>query len=253
MVVDTRARKKAEKAFARAIAALPGNVTVRDLPKSFRVLQPHFEKPRYRIAKLRFAFSIRGGDVASSRVPGVVLASILPVGKSTGVNSDLPFFTASLARGNKELFFSPLLRTGSSLKRNWFGYRTTSFGHALLVFNGEKPVVFVPVLQKIMGLDEKAYRRVDTFVGTEGAGRHLIHLALAEQIVREMKKRGVEAELHVPAAEHHGTTGKEEVDSRIRKPFAMLERHFHEDSLEFGNARIRTINLSKPRGLVFTE
>ncbi len=242
-------KESAEKAFKRAVDSIPRTVRVSTLPKSFRVLKPHLEKDEYHVVKMKCSFSFSHQYFGV----GVILASVLPFGQSTGVSPKLALHSTFLNPIPTQ-FFSIAPHTKSSSRFNiWrYGRRITSFAHVALAFKGTTPVVFITCLQKVIGTDKNG-RRVDKYVGTYGSGRHYLHLALAEKIVQEMRRQGVNAELHVPAAEHF--KGVDEVFiGRIRRPFKTLAHHFEPDELRISaRAKFRTINISRPKPLVFTE
>lgn len=251
MVKTSFNKRRAEAVFRRAVNSLPSTVALRDLPKTFRLLQPHLEQDSYPIVKMHFRFGT--SYFGDGNFPGVVLATHLPIGKVSASSAQYPFLKSYAVVDKYEgVPLYPLIERGllDKMKRRVWARGITSFAHVVLFFKGDKAVVFVPSMQKILGRtawELACGRKGDKFFGSQGAGRHLLHLALAEKIVQEMKRRGVETELHVPTGENFDPAFQKDVNERINKPFRQLARHFERDEVIIRGRRINTLNLSRPK------
>ncbi len=249
-----RFQQRAEKAFKQAVNALPSSIRISDLPKTFLLLEPHLQRQTYPVAAIQFRFLIAPPQLPGPSFSGVVLATHTSGLKSIGADPTQPFrhFYAPTTSEDESVVFRPHVekRLRDKIKRRLVAHRITSFGHAVLLFKDNRAIVFVTGLQKFLGHSAQEIRhgRVhDRFYASQGSGRHLLHLAIAERIVNEMKKKGVEAELHVPQPEKLGQTFNASVDRRIRKPFQTLSQYFHRDTITLDNDVLETINLSKPK------
>ncbi len=242
-IVSRWRQRRAEKAFAEAIAELGGEINAGELGVA-GLLTPKRLRSSYVIGKFPLPFRSLSGVTAELH-KGVVLCT-LAAQPFEHERLNLPFYSFH--------FENPFVTVGTvesaALSREQLR-RISSFGHVSLLFKKGKPVVFLSGLQKVTAYRWRnkhwldALRKVDVFAG-EG-DRHLLHFTLAEKIAKAMQKKGIRTELHVPAPEHLCDAGKEEVNKRIRRPFKELEKHFERDSLKIAGKEMNTINLSRPK------
>ncbi len=137
----------------------------------------------------------------------------------------------------------------------------TAFGHVVLVKQGPKYVLLISALQKNMEpipttkskrrrREKETLFRVDPWQMSHGPTRHYALATAALKIASEMKKQGIEIEVHTP---HPDATPEfmKETRERINRPFSVLDTHFETGNIRVFNdpnaSEIKTINLSKPK------
>lgn len=235
-------RKTAEGAFRGAVESLPDEVRPRQLNLSgtekLRELAESYE-----LAVFPTGFALTAPGV-KSEVPGVIVSTVAPVGNAT-TRITVPFLPFAL-QTPKYIEFRP--RYAYDLSSLPLRERLSSFSHLVLLKNGNRVIVFMPGFQKVIGLNRMG-KFVDHFVGVHGPDRHLLHLGVAQKIVEQMRKSGIDAELHLPAPEHlyFPSTAHEATQRRAKKPLEELQRHFEAGSIQIGEHQVKTINLSRPK------
>ncbi len=243
-------KARVERAFNQAVDELDNFIYSYDLPPGLRALKPRLTAKRFEIFKISGKFissSTTWPHVWSERPTfesrGVVFATKGPKGTDTARH--IVFNSTPLRSATMNVRFSPDYAVLGAEERN-----VTAVGHVVLLFHKGKPIVFVPVLQKITSLSKTKRKLVDKFDNTQGTGRHFAFLALAHKIVEKMRALGVKAELHVPAAEHITTdlSVTSDVKARIQKPFVQLAQYFSPSSIQVGGVKLNTINLSQLKG-----
>ncbi len=233
-------RKRAvEKAFHEAIEAINSEVRIADLPRTIHLLKPRLTRERYKVRAFGTGFKhLWHGDVTDNlrggRHAGVILTTL---SKRAIIGEEMHAFErAALRAGNRAVMFDPdETNLDADLPDN-----ITSFAKLVLHRRGGKAVLFLTTLQKTTVWSSTKRRQVDKREGEDGIDRHLIHIALAEKIAEEMRRKGITVELHVPAPHHI-------VEQKYAGPFETLGRHFKPSTLNFTAYNLRTINLSAPR------
>ncbi|MFH1247059.1 MAG: hypothetical protein V1644_01640 [Candidatus Micrarchaeota archaeon] len=236
---------KAKKAFEDSIRTIGHPIDVSNLPSSVKVLEPKLVHDRYEIAVTPAKF-FRG----SARFPTFTYSGALvaTVGNFKTKSRDGLTAHASELQLNQGDFYHVFGFSHDSSFQISSDKQVNSFGHILLFNSRGKAVVLIPLLQKVTGRT-KNQRIVDKFADSQGRDRHFLLLALGHRVVEEMQKRGIKAELHVPAPEHiiFMKTATEGTKRRALRPFEELARHFKEGRVDIGDIELKTINLSKPK------
>ncbi|MDP3742080.1 MAG: hypothetical protein Q8R15_02075 [Candidatus Micrarchaeota archaeon] len=261
--LEKRRMQKAEKAFQEVVAEIAGQNSVR-LSGAASILQRTRMPDKLRVLVYQGGFTsspiVWGASMLELRHKGAVIATtVLPEVRARTDRLTVAF-TPSMFTGEKTSEFRQVpgekgkLFIGPDFRFNFADEldaqrRLSSFSHVVLLFKKGKPILFVPVFQKVIETSKKTKRSVDRFVGVHGPDRHLFHLSLVEKIAEVMQQRGVKTEVHIPAPRHllfqHETP--EETRNRVKAPFEKLESNFHGDSLELSGMKINTINLSRPK------
>lgn len=232
-------KRAVERAFHQAIEAINGEVKVVDLPRTMHLLRPRLTRERYKVRAFKTGFKhLWHGDVTGNLRGGRHAGAILTtLSRRVIVGEEMHAFErAALRAGNRTVMFDPdETNLDADLPDN-----ITSFAKLVLHRRGGKAVLFLTTLQKTTAWSFNKRRQVDKREGEDGIDRHLIHIALAEKVAEEMRKRGVTVELHVPAPQHI-------VEQKYAGPFKTLGNHFKPSTLNFTAYNLRTVNLSAPR------
>jgi len=194
-------KQAAEAAFHKAIGTIKGKAKLADFSPTIDLLEPRLTEQKYQVIAFKTGFNHTWhGQVAEKMSrgehAGAVLATLSP--KAIVGEDCHAFERTALHTDARTVMFDPKeINLDADLREN-----ITSFAKLILHYRGGKPILLLTTLQKVTAWSATKQRQVDKREGKEGVDRHFIHIALAEKVAREMKKRGVEVELHVPAARH---------------------------------------------------
>ncbi len=261
--LEKRRMQKAEKAFQEAVAAIAGQNSTQ-LTGAASILQRTRMPDKLQVLVYQGGFTsspiVWGTSALELQHKGAVIATAVPPEVRARTDRLTIAFVPSMFTGEKTSEFRQVpgekgkLFIGPNFRFNFADEpdaqrRLSSFSHVVLLFKKGKPILFVPIFQKVIETGKKTRRSVDRFVGVHGPDRHLFHLSLVEKVANEMRRRSVKTDIHIPAPSHllfqHETP--EETRKRVKAPLEKLENNFHGDSLELSGMKINTINLSRPK------